>query len=197
MAPLGALHPGSGHAGGAAPSSDRASPVSPSSRLAGRGVWVGSGGVGRPGFAKGRCEPLCPPGAVPVRPPVAGGDSFGWSARGRSGLSFLCYARGGWRLASRFMRSRRSSGHVKAETAGVFRCFDAVHDGVSSPSWRPTACAVGRHGCFSVGQRRYAGYRPDAATAATMMARLVSGSSSSAAMAARVAAFPSPSHHAR
>ena len=47
MAPLGALHPGSGHAGGAAPSSDRASPVSPSSRLAGRGVWVGSGGVGR------------------------------------------------------------------------------------------------------------------------------------------------------
>ena len=47
MAPLGALHPGSGHAGGAAPSSGRASPVSPSSRLAGRGVWVGSGGVGR------------------------------------------------------------------------------------------------------------------------------------------------------
>lgn len=105
--------------------------------------------------------------------------------------------RGGWRLASRFMRSRRSSGRVKAETAGVFRCFDAVHDGVSFPSWRPMACAVGRHGCFSVGQRRYAGYRPDAAMVATMMARLVSGSSSSAAMAARVAAFPSPSHHAR
>ena len=36
-----------------------------------------SGGVGRPGFAKGRREPLCPPGAVPVRLPDAGGDSFG------------------------------------------------------------------------------------------------------------------------
>lgn len=112
------------------------------------------------------------------------------------GVFLLRHVRG-WRLASRFMRSRRSSGRVKAETAGVFRCFDAVHGVVSFPSWRPTACAVGRHGCFSVGQRRYAGYRPDAAMAATMMARLVSGSSSSAARAARVAAFPSPSHHAR
>ena len=74
--PLGGLAPGSGHAGGAALRLIGFA-VSPSSRLAGRGVWVGSGGVGRPGFAKGRCEPLCPPGAVPVRLPDAGGDSFG------------------------------------------------------------------------------------------------------------------------
>lgn len=37
---------------------------------------VGAGGSGRPGFAKGRYEPLWPPGAVPDRPVGAGGDSL-------------------------------------------------------------------------------------------------------------------------
>ena len=77
--------------------------------------------------------------------------------------------------------------------------FDGVrvHGVVSFPSWPSDGVCRRTPRLFSVGQRRYAGYRPDAATAATMMARLVSGSSSSAARAARVAAFPSPSHHAR
>ena len=156
----------------------------------GPAVWAGRGlqrGGVSPFARRGPSPSAClmRAGTLSDGPPVAGPACL------------FSVMRGGWRLASRFMRSRRSSGRVKAETAGVFRCFDAVHDGVSSPSWHPMACAVGRHGCFSVGQRRYAGYRPDAAMVATMMARLVSGSSSSAAMAARVAAFPSPSHHAR
>ena len=37
---------------------------------------VGAGGSGRPGFAKGRCEPLWPPEAVPDRLVGAGGDSL-------------------------------------------------------------------------------------------------------------------------
>ena len=157
--------------------------------------WGPAAWAGR-GLQRGGVSPFARRGPSPsARLMRAGTLSDGPPVAGPACL--FSVMRGGWRLASRFMRSRRSSGRVKAETAGVFRCFDAVHDGVFSPPWRPMACAVGRHGCFSVGQRRYAGYRPDAAMVATMMARLVSGSSSSAAMAARVAAFPSPSHHAR
>lgn len=157
--------------------------------------WGSAAWAGR-GLQRGGVSPFARRGPSPsARLMRAGTLSDGPPVAGPACL--FSVMRGGWRLASRFMRSRRSSGRVKAETAGVFRCFDAVHDGVSFPSWRPMACAVGRHGCFSVGQRRYAGYRSDAAMVATMMARLVSGSSSSAAMAARVAAFPSPSHHAR
>ena len=123
--------------------------------------WGSAAWAGR-GLQRGGVSPFARRGPSPsARLMRAGTLSDGPPVAGPACL--FSVMRGGWRLASRFMRSRRSSGHVKAETAGVFRCFDAVHDGVSFPSWRPTACAVGRHGCFlsvSAGMRGIGRMRP-------------------------------------
>lgn len=157
--------------------------------------WGSAAWAGR-GLQRGGVSPFARRGPSPsARLMRAGTLSDGPPVAGPACL--FSVMRGGWRLASRFMRSRRSS--------SVFRHWRRVFSGVSMPCmvscpfrrgvrWRVPSDATA---VFSVGQRRYAGYRPDAAMVATMMARLVSGSSSSAARAARVAAFPSPSHHAR
>ena len=123
--------------------------------------WGPAAWAGR-GLQRGGVSPFARRGPSPsARLMRAGTLSDGPPVAGPACL--FSVMRGGWRLASRFMRSRRSSGRVKAETAGVFRCFDAVHDGVSSPPWRPMACAVGRHGCFlsvSAGMRGIGRMRP-------------------------------------
>ena len=123
--------------------------------------WGSAAWAGR-GLQRGGVSPFARRGPSPsARLMRAGTLSDGPPVAGPACL--FSVMRGGWRLASRFMRSRRSSGRVKAETAGVFRCFDAVHGVVSFPSWRPMACAVGRHGCFlsvSAGMRGIGRMRP-------------------------------------
>ena len=127
--------------------------VSPFARR-GPAAWAGRG------LQRGGVSPFARRGPSPSARLMRAGTL---SDDGHAGGVFLLRHVRGWRLASRFMRSRRSSGRVKALAAGVFRCFDAVHDGVSSPPWRPTACAVGRHGCFlsvSAGMRGIGRMRP-------------------------------------
>ena len=154
----------------------------------GPAVWAGRG------LRRGGVSPFARRGPSPSACLMRAGTL---SDDGHAGGVFLLRHVRGWRLASRFMRSRRSS-RVFRHWRRVFSCV-SMPCMVSCPFRRGVRLRVPADATavFSVGQRRYAGYRPDAAMVATVMARLVSGSSSSAAMAARVAAFPSPSHHAR